>query len=388
MKLRFGNSFALLAVSSANILLRVSAMDTAINLEPDGSANDSNGLDVTLLSNDEELIEVIMLLFVSLTQHSSFISQIHLIMLSLCIAFKPEAGNEYLEQEGSRHGMLRKVTKQVDDLTVKLDTSTAGEKPHRELQLTVKGITWRFGESALWAFDCDFPNMGDYKQVYNTKGEECDPICRGDPLCTNFAWSQGTCYLKKGGAIYSDAKQLNAGSGVVCGVKNIEWQESLTASWAFDCDFPFVGDYKQVYNTKGEECDPLCAGESACTGFAWNKGTCFLKDKSPVAAFGNLSVLDARKLVGSGIVCGSKKPKGWLQFGKNIFQYNCDFPNRGDYKQIYNQLAFACGSFCNADTKCTHYAWNKGTCFLKTGGASKTDAVMVTSPGLLCAIKQ
>lgn len=290
--------------------------------------------------------------------------------------------------EGTDRQMLRGSTKQAEEATVKLDLipegSIGGEILHRELQgVTLNGINWRFGESAVWAMDCDFPNTGDYKQVYNTKGEQCDPICRGEPSCTNFAWSQGTCYLKTGGANYADAKKLTSGSGVVCGVRNIDWQESFTASWAYDCDFPNRGDYKQVYNTKGEQCDPLCAGESSCTNFSWSKGTCYLKNDKA-------SAFDARKLPGSGVVCGVKKPTGWQTspFSKTIFQYNCDFPNMGDYKQVSNQVVFACGNFCNQDSKCTHYTWSKGTCYLKTGGAKTTDArTGAAYTGSFCAIK-
>ena len=306
------------------------------------------------------------------------------------ISAKPGTGNDVPVHEGASRHMLRRSTKQVDEATVKVDLipegSAAGGVPHRELQgVTLNGINWRFGESAVWAMDCDFKDKGDYKQVYNTQGSQCDPICRADPSCTNFAWSQGTCYLKKGGFIYSDATRLSPGSGVVCGVRNIDWQQSFTASWAQDCDFTNMGDYKQVYKTQGEQCDPLCVSDSSCTSFAWSRadGTCYLKN-------GKVSTFDARKLPGSGVTCGVKKPTGWQSnpFSKTITQWNCDFPNMGDYKQVYNQPTLACGSFCNADSKCTHYTWSYGTCYLKTGGAKTSDARTGTSYyGAFCAIK-
>jgi hypothetical protein len=39
---------------------------------------------------------------------------------------------------------------------------------------------WKHGASAIWNWDCDFPHMGDYKQVNNVRGEQCDPLCRDD----------------------------------------------------------------------------------------------------------------------------------------------------------------------------------------------------------------
>jgi hypothetical protein len=383
-----------LAVSSAAILHRGSAVGTIV-AEPQSLIDDSYGSKVAALGRGGDSFDNDG----SFKVHTFYAYQLcfyHVLVSthfgkpltsSFCISVKPEGDKDMLVRERADHRMLRRSVEQVEETTRKLDLISEGNPAgfsHRELQVTINGIEWRFGANAIWSSDCDFPNMGDYKQVYNTKGEQCDPLCRDESSCTHFAWSQGTCYLKNGGATYADAKKLTSGSGVVCGVRNIVWQESFTCSWAFDCDFPNRGDYKQVYNTKGEQCDPLCAGESSCTHFAWSKGTCYLKN-------GGASMFDAKKLTsGSGVVCGVRKPAGWQTspFSKTIFQYNCDFPNMGDYKQVSNQPVLGCGPFCAKDSKCTHYTWSKGTCYLKTGGATTSDARTGTSyVGSFCAIK-
>lgn len=288
--------------------------------------------------------------------------------------------------EGTDRHMLRRSTKQVEESTVKLDLvlerSAAVGAHHRELPVVVNGITWQFGASALYALDCDFPNKGDYKQVPNTKGEQCDPLCYADPLCTNFVWSKGTCYLKQGGLLYSEATKLPSGSGAVCGVRNLVWQESYTATYALDCDFPFVGDIKQVVS-QASQCDSLCVSESQCNSFAWRNGVCFLKKLAQASTF------EARRIPGQNVVCGVKKQPGWQgnPFSKTITQWNCDFPF-GDYKQVPNQQTLACGSYCNAETQCTHYTWRNGTCYLKKGGAKQSDARTGTAySGAFCAIK-
>ncbi len=58
--------------------------------------------------------------------------------------------------------------------------------------------------------------MGDYKQVYNAKGEQCDPLCAQDPRCTHFTYNKGTCFLKEGGAFEQDAKDLGPWNRINC----------------------------------------------------------------------------------------------------------------------------------------------------------------------------
>ena len=158
---------------------------------------------------------------------------------------------------------------------------------------------WKEGQGSIFSEDCDFPNQGDYKRIRNIRSDQCDGACNADSSCSHFTWYASTCYLKKGGAKISNARLSY--DGTFCGIKSvINWKHGAAALWNSDCDFPYMGDYKQVYNQKGEQCDPLCASDSRCTHFAWNRGTCFLKERG---AFKE----DAKKLPGSGIICGIKK---------------------------------------------------------------------------------
>jgi len=65
---------------------------------------------------------------------------------------------------------------------------------------------------------------------------------------------------------------------------------------------------------------------------------------------------------------------------------NCDF-KVGQALSNIRVPAADCGSKCVSKPECTHFAWNNyngGTCWLKTGGASKSqtfDAV-----GVVCGV--
>ena len=78
--------------------------------------------------------------------------------------------------------------------------------------------------------------MGDYKQVGNVRGDQCDPHCVADSQCTHFSFTpNGICYLKRGGAFKSDATVLSKGSGVICGIKITPYtQNHNKARWMSD----------------------------------------------------------------------------------------------------------------------------------------------------------
>ena len=78
--------------------------------------------------------------------------------------------------------------------------------------------------------------MGDYKQVGNVRGDQCDPHCVADSQCTHFSFTpNGICYLKRGGAFKSNATVLSKGSGVICGIKITPYtQNHNKARWMSD----------------------------------------------------------------------------------------------------------------------------------------------------------
>ena len=64
---------------------------------------------------------------------------------------------------------------------------------------------------------------------------------------------------------------------------------------------------------------------------------------------------------------------------------DCDFPGKDlSSRQVAGNK---CSSTCKSTSGCTHYSWssyNGGTCWMKTGGASKSDAVY--KAGCVCGI--
>ena len=64
---------------------------------------------------------------------------------------------------------------------------------------------------------------------------------------------------------------------------------------------------------------------------------------------------------------------------------DCDFPGKDlSSRQVAGNQ---CSSTCKSTSGCTHYSWssfNGGTCWMKTGGASKSDAVY--KAGCVCGI--
>jgi hypothetical protein len=74
----------------------------------------------------------------------------------------------------------------------------------------------------------------------------------------------------------------------------------------------------------------------------------------------------------------------WQQ-GEQVWAMHCDF--------LDNDLTNAqtsgeqCGNTCDANLQCTHFTWtnyNGGTCWLKSGQASKSDAFYSNEPSSVC----
>ena len=89
-----------------------------------------------------------------------------------------------------------------------LANSPVGYSIHRSRYPTL----WRVGEGgAYWAPDCDF--WGDDFARYPSRDSQCGGLCVTNARCDHFAWSAGTCYLKK-----KPASTLADGyPGAVCG---------------------------------------------------------------------------------------------------------------------------------------------------------------------------
>ena len=76
-----------------------------------------------------------------------------------------------------------------------------------------------------------------------------------------------------------------------------------------------------------------------------------------------------------------------IAWNGNNWALACDFRN--------NDLSNAqtrgedCGSKCQSTPRCTHFTWtnfNGGTCWMKKGAISKSDAVFTNNNGMVCGI--
>jgi hypothetical protein len=66
----------------------------------------------------------------------------------------------------------------------------------------------------------------------------------------------------------------------------------------------------------------------------------------------------------------------------------CDF-NVGQALSDIKVPGAECGPKCASTPRCTHFVWNNfngGTCWMKTGGASKSDAFSTNDNTMVCGI--
>ena len=63
----------------------------------------------------------------------------------------------------------------------------------------------------------------------------------------------------------------------------------------------------------------------------------------------------------------------------------CDF--KGDYIKYQITNKNMCGTACKSNSLCTHFVWtpyNGGTCYMKSGIVSKSDAVYIGDDLMIC----
>lgn len=71
----------------------------------------------------------------------------------------------------------------------------------------------------------------------------------------------------------------------------------------------------------------------------------------------------------------------------NNWAYACDFDNN-DYRNVESELS-ECGPLCLSDPTCTHFTWtnfNGGTCWMKKGTVSKSNAYKTWDYSMICGI--
>ena len=167
----------------------------------------------------------------------------------------------------------------------------------------------------------------------------------------------------------------------------IKWQTGGGGvQWAQACDFK-NRDLSSA-QVSSEKCGDKCLSTSGCTHFSWTNyqvGTCWMKT-------GGAQKSDAIANTNKGMICGissSSTPGINWQTGAGGVQWaqSCDFKNQDlSSAQV---SADKCGEKCMSTSGCTHFSWTNyqsGTCWMKKGGAQKSDAIANNNSGMLCGI--
>ncbi|CAF0857622.1 unnamed protein product [Rotaria sordida] len=134
-----------------------------------------------------------------------------------------------------------------------------------------------------------------------------------------------------------------------------------------------------------EFCSGKCGDTQGCTHFTWtqyNGGTCWMKS-------GAVSKSDAFSTSNPTMVCGviNDVKQGGIQWNGNDWAMSCDF--RGNDLSNVLIAANICGGKCADTQRCTHFTWtqyNGGTCWMKSGAVSKSDAVSTSDPTMVCGV--
>jgi len=234
--------------------------------------------------------------------------------------------------------------------------------------------------------NCDFPGY----DIINVQGaaSACGGQCSVTSGCTHFTWTPyngGTCWMKSGAVSKSNAV-YNPTPNSLCGVNpigvgTVNWNGN---NWAMNCDFTGY----DLWNVKAaaSACGGICLTTTGCTHYAWtsyNGGTCWLKK-------GAVSKTDAYFVLATpNYVCGVNPYSGGgtVNWNGNDWAQNCDFP--GNDLSNVKGVASACGGQCLKSPGCTHYTWtsyNGGTCWMKKGAASKSNAIFNSTPNYICGV--
>ena len=76
-----------------------------------------------------------------------------------------------------------------------------------------------------------------------------------------------------------------------------------------------------------------------------------------------------------------------INWNGNNWATSCDF-NGNDLSNVQTS-ADQCGPKCSTTPACTHFTWtqyNGGTCWMKQGQISKSDAIQTNDPTMVCGV--
>ncbi len=167
-----------------------------------------------------------------------------------------------------------------------------------------------------------------------------------------------------------------------CGLEAISWNNGPDGAWAMGCDFD-GNDLINVRST-GEECSGKCKSTNGCTHFTWtnyNDGTCWMKQ-------GSISQSNAKEASESS-VCGVLNVDdsiSWNNGPDGVWAMGCDFVEN----DLSNEKSTGeeCSGKCKSTNGCTHFTWtnyNDGTCWMKQGSISQSNAIKA-GDDIVCGI--
>lgn len=250
----------------------------------------------------------------------------------------------------------------------------------------IEAINWNGNN---WASGCTFNSKDIAKAL--VPSTYCSSKCAQTLRCTHFVWTSeatGTCYLKEGPVSKWDAIP-NSDHTSVCGLLAykkhngdcVQWNGN---DWAPHCEFSGGNELKRV-NVPASYCGGQCVSTPGCTHFSWSAGTCKLNG-------GTVRKVDAFIGEDETAVCGvvssnGQSDLGCIYWNGNIWAHACDFKGN-DISKAYVP-AKLCWSTCGRTAGCTHFSWkpeNGGTCFLKSGHVSYTDAFAIADQSSVCGL--
>ena len=163
------------------------------------------------------------------------------------------------------------------------------------------------------------------------------------------------------------------------------------------CEFNnnWSGNQLSSSKTASLNCGGLCFNTKGCTHYVWNfynNGTCWLKTGSVTTANAILAS-DPNGICGIIISSSTQSPQtnDNINWNGNNWAMNCDFNNNGPNTKLKDVLTSGsnCGGLCYQASGCTHFAWslyNGGTCFMKKGTITKSNAILISNPNTVCGV--
>ncbi|KAJ3229872.1 hypothetical protein HDU81_004958 [Chytriomyces hyalinus] len=170
----------------------------------------------------------------------------------------------------------------------------------------------------------------------------------------------------------------------------IAWnQVNGGGAWALNCAWKDANI--GTAQMSGDQCGGKCASTSGCTHFAWdnvNGGTCYLKSgvvsaSIAVAQTANQAMCGYLKQTAAAAPAAGTTSIKWKDESSGIYwARKCDWT--GAVLSSTKGKGSLCGTTCAKTSGCTHFAWtesNGGTCWMKTGAVSKSDAIASSNKG-------